>query len=287
MPKYSIITVSLNVEAEIGNTISSVIRQTCTDYEYLIKDGVSNDQTVKIAESFIREFSEKEISYRIISQPDSGIYDAMNHAVSKAQGEWVIFLNAGDRFANNSVLDRVDKSGCLKDADIVYGDQILRSKKLLLYQKARALEDIRFGLPFGHQSTFTRRKLFENNLYSLQYRICSDHRFYLQMYLEGKRFAYFPDAVSIFDINGISSNFELALPDTIRILEDMPIRDEEAIQKTKHELEFRRKKENHEMLMHQRLWRFVPEILRKKRRELMYKKAGWKTEEELFGKEKE
>lgn len=284
---FSIITICLNAEIEIGNTIASVINQTCTDYEYLIKDGVSRDQTVSIAESFVPAFAEKGVSYRIISQSDSGIYDAMNQAVCEAQGDWVIFMNAGDCFANNFVLDHVEKSICLKDADIVYGDRILRNKKLFLYQKARALEDIRYGLPFGHQSTFTRRELFTNNLYSLQYKISSDYRFYLQMYLKGKKFVYFPDAVSIYDINGLSSNWEMALMDTIRILEEMPYRDDEAIRKIKNELELRKKNKDHEMLMHRYLWRFIPQKLKKKRWELKSKKAGWKTAKEFFGKEKE
>ena len=287
MIKFSIITICLNIEAEIGDTIASVINQSCTDYEYLIKDGISSDGTVGVAESFAQAFAEKGISYRIISQSDSGIYDAMNQAVREAQGEWVIFMNAGDCFANSSVLDRVNKSGCLKDADIVYGDRILRSGKLFFRQKARALENIRYGLPFGHQSTFTSRKLLLDNPYSLQFRVCSDHRFYLQMYLEGKRFVYFPDAVSIYDTNGLSSNFELTLLDTIRVLEDMPIRDEEAIQKVKNDLEFRRKNENQEMRTHPHLRRLIPEVLRKKRWEFKDRKAGWKTEKELFGKKKD
>lgn len=287
MIKFSIITICLNIEAEIGNTIASVINQSCTDYEYLIKDGVSSDGTVGVAESFAQAFAEKGISYRIISQSDSGIYDAMNQAVREAQGEWVIFMNAGDCFANSSVLDRVNKSGCLKDADIVYGDRILRNKKLFRYQNAYALEDIRYKMPFCHQSALTKRELLQNNPYSLQYRICSDHRFYLQMYLEKKKFVYFPEAVSIYDVNGLSSNFEMTLKDVIRILEDMPIRDEEAIQKVKNDLEFRRKNENQEMRTHPHLRRLIPEVLRKKRWEFKDRKAGWKTEKELFGKKKD
>ena len=287
MIKFSIITICLNIEAEIGNTIASVISQSCTDYEYLIKDGISSDGTVGVAESFAQAFAEKGISYRIISQSDSGIYDAMNQAVREAQGEWVIFMNAGDCFANSSVLDRVNKSGCLKDADIVYGDRILRNKKLFRYQNAYALEDIRYKMPFCHQSALTKRELLQNNPYSLQYRICSDYRFYLQMYLEKKKFVYFPEAVSIYDVNGLSLNFEMTLQDVIRILEDMPIRDEEAIQKVKNDLEFRRKNENQEMRTHPHLRRLIPEVLRKKRWEFKDRKAGWKTEKELFGKKKD
>ena len=142
-------------------------------------------------------------------------------------------------------------------------------------------------MPFCHQSALTKRELLQNNPYSLQYRICSDHRFYLQMYLEKKKFVYFPEAVSIYDVNGLSSNFEMTLQDVIRILEDMPIRDEEAIQKVKNDLEFRRKNENQEMRTHPHLRRLIPEVLRKKRWEFKDRKAGWKTEKELFGKKKD
>lgn len=283
MIKFAIVTICLNNENEIGSTIASVLNQTCTDYEYLIKDGKSEDRTVNIAESFAPAFAEKGIPFRVISQPDSGIYDAMNQAIREAKGEWVVFMNAGDRFANNTILDRVTKSGCLETADVVYGDRILRNGELFRYQKARALEDIWYALPFGHQSTFTNREMFKYNLYSLQYKICSDHRFYLQMYLEGKKFVYFPDAVSIYDINGISSNWELALRETIRILEELPVRDEDALQKMKCELETKMKKTHRAVFIHQYLWKFVPEMLRMKRRELRNKKAGWKTEEEFFG----
>lgn len=283
MNKFSIITICLNIEDEIAHTITSVLNQTCTDYEYIIKDGLSQDQTVNIAESFAPAFAEKGISYRVISEADRGIYDAMNQAVHEAQGEWVIFMNVGDRFAEESVLNQVVQSGCLDDADIVYGDRILHNQKQYCYQKAYPLEEMQVGLPFCHQSALTRRIFFENNAYSLKYRICSDYHFYLQLYREGKRFVYLPSPVSIYDVNGISSNWKLNYQEKIQILEDMPVRDEEAIQKVKHKLAQRCRQE----FIHRHLWRFIPAKYREKRRELMRKKAGWKTEEEFFGEKKE
>ena len=85
MIKFTIITICFNCEAEIHDTIQSVLSQTCMDYEYLIKDGASKDGTVGIAESHIPTFAEKKIPYRIISQEDTGIYDAMNCATRAAQ----------------------------------------------------------------------------------------------------------------------------------------------------------------------------------------------------------
>lgn len=283
MKKFSIITICLNMEDEIGETITSVLDQTCTDYEYIIKDGLSQDRTVSIAESFEPAFAEKGVSFCILSAPDSGIYDAMNQAVRASHGEWVVFMNAGDKFADKSVLEQVYKSGCLEEADVVYGDRLLKDQEFLCYQKAYELEKIRFGLPFCHQSSFTKRKLFDNNAYSLKYRICSAFHFYLQLYREGKRFAYFPIAISIFQVNGTSSNWMLNYQDKIQILEDMPPRDEEAIQSLKNKV----KQMKRSSFLHQYLWRFVPQSLREKRRVIMKRKAGWKTEEEFFGQKKE
>lgn len=286
MIRFSIITICLNAEDEIGGTIASVLSQTCTEYEYLIKDGVSRDGTVSIAESFAPAFDEKGIPFRVISQPDSGIYDAMNQAILEAQGEWVILMNAGDRFANQTVLERVEKSGCLERADVVYGDLILQNGELFRYKKAGALESIRFALPFGHQSTLTSRALFANQLYSTAYKICGDHHFYLKMYLEGKRFVHFPEAISIFDIHGISASWKPALLETIRIQEEMPVRDEEAIRKLKDELEARTREEERGRLVRY-LMKFVPKSLKMKRWELKRKRDGWKSEAEFFGEKKD
>ena len=84
MKRFSIITVCLNVEGQISDTIASVLSQTCMDFEYIIKDGVSKDGTVSIAQSFAPAFAERGIPYRVISQPDKGVYDAMNQQVPVA-----------------------------------------------------------------------------------------------------------------------------------------------------------------------------------------------------------
>lgn len=284
MVLFSVITVCLNAEQSIRETIQSVLNQTSTNFEYIIKDGLSSDKTVSIAQSFSDAFAERGIPYRIISQEDSGIYDAMNQAIQEARGEWINFMNAGDAFADKTILNRVAESSCIEKADVVYGDRIQRRGELYYYQKARELEKMRYVFPFGHQSTFTRRKLFENTLYSTQYCINSDYKFYLQMYHDGKVFCYFPAAVSIYDTSGISSHWELTLPEVIKVLEEMPVRDEEAIQIKKQELEVRKKQEKH---MLRRIWKCVPQKLREKRWKLKLKNAGWKTEEEFFGKKKD
>ena len=283
MNKFSIITVCLNAEQEIGNTIQSVLDQTYPDFEYLIKDGGSTDQTIRIAESFGPKFAERGIPFRVLSQPDTGIYDAMNQAVSETHGQWINFMNAGDWFADNNILELVQKSGCLEDSDVVYGDRILRKQNRFCFDKAYPLEEMRIGLPFGHQSSFVRRDFLVEKTFSLRYPICSDFHFFLQLYRENKKFTYFPEAISIYDVNGVSSDWKRNYRDKIQILEEMPVRDEEAIQRLKKRMDEKYRAE----FLHQHLWRFLPKPLREKRRERMRRKAGWKTEEEFFGTKKD
>lgn len=278
MKLFSIVTVCLNAEKIIEKTIQSVLKQDYDNFEYIIQDGASSDKTIRIAESFAPAFAEKGISFRIISQRDQGIYDAMNKAVKEAEGEWILFMNAGDCFIDGTVLSKISANTDLDTSDVVYGDVVIQEEGLYLYIKARELESIRFGQPFCHQSAFTRRTLLDEIPFSLQYRMCSDFLFYLRIYLEGKTFSHIPMAISLYDTNGLSSDSIANRKERLRILEQMPIRDEEAIQKIKSGLE----KEKKEKFMHEHFWKFIPKKLRQIRRNRLRKKSGWKTAEEFF-----
>lgn len=285
MERFSIITVCLNAQEQIGDTIVSVLSQTCMDFEYIIKDGVSKDGTVSIAQSFAPAFAERGIPYRVITRPDKGIYDAMNQAAQEAQGEWVLYMNAGDLFADKYVLEMVEKSGKLETADIVYGDAInRRDEDGYFYRKAYPLERMRDRLPFCHQSVFARKSLYDQLAYTLRYRLCSDYLFFYHWYQEGKTFACLPIAISIYDRNGVSSNGRAVAQELLTIHEDMPVRDEETIQMLKKEVAGYDKKQP----VFRRIWeRLVPSQIRKKRRMRILRKKGWKTAEEfLLEKEK-
>lgn len=279
MLRFTVITICMNEERNIDATIRSVLAQTYIGYEYIIKDGLSKDRTVEIAQLYASAFAEKGIPYRIISQSDQGIYDAMNQAVQEAHGEWVLFMNAGDLLADASVLQRVNGETCMDEADIVYGDTIDRVDDLYLYAKARDLNGMRFEMNFCHQSCFTRREQLKANPFSLEYRICSDNHFYLYRYQEGKKFCHIPVTVSVYDRSGISSNAKLRTQEMISILEKNPVRDEEAIIFMKNRME----SICHANLMHRILWRFIPERIRTMRRLRRKRKQGWKTAEEMFG----
>lgn len=121
MMKVTIITICFNSEAVIKKTIESVLNQTYTDIEYIIIDGASKDKTVEIAESYKDAFAQKGIDYKIFSEPDKGIYDAMNKGIAKATGELIGLINSGD-FYEPQMLETAVKAYEEKPYDIFYGD---------------------------------------------------------------------------------------------------------------------------------------------------------------------
>ena len=118
----SVITISYNERDSIRGTIESVLGQTYHDFEYIIKDGGSSDDTVSIARAYEKAFVEKGIKFRLITARDKGIYDGMNAGVAEACGEWINFMNAGDEFFSNDVLEKVFKNRDWSGTDLIYGD---------------------------------------------------------------------------------------------------------------------------------------------------------------------
>ena len=118
--KFTIITVCYNAEKYIEDTIDSVLTQTYENFEYIIKDGQSSDGTMDI----VHRLTDGDNRVMIIQGKDQGIYDAMNTAVLQASGEYILFLNAGDAFADSLVLSKTVEYMTTQKADIYYGDVI-------------------------------------------------------------------------------------------------------------------------------------------------------------------
>ncbi len=204
---FTIITVTYNAGSKVSKTIDSVYKQSCTDYEYILVDGASEDDTVQRIEKQQNQFSEKNISYRYLSERDSGVYDAMNKSISLANGEWVCFLNAGDLFFDSETLRKLkDTTQKNSSADIVYGDTIeFKANGLSIYRKALPIEQITQAIPFFHQSCITKLDLLKKNLFDIRYRICADYDFFLGCYQDNARFVYIELPVSRYEYGGISS----------------------------------------------------------------------------------
>lgn len=205
MSLFTIITVCYNAENDIKRTIESVLSQTYCDYEYLIVDGLSQDSTVKVAESFQEAFKVKRVIYKVMSEKDTGIYNAMNKASDMAMGKWLLFLNAGDRLADNNILECVSKYDCM-DAAILYGDVICsicdRYKKI----PAKELSELKKGMVFCHQSAFILKEKMVEYRYDEAFRIGADYDFISRCYTSGETLEKINVTVSIFELGGISSD---------------------------------------------------------------------------------
>ncbi len=137
MMTVTIITICFNSEAVIKKTIESVLNQTYTDIEYIIIDGASKDKTVEIAESYKDAFADKGIDFKIFSEPDKGIYDAMNKGIAKATGELVGLINSGD-FYEPQMIETAIKAYEEKPYDIFYGDiNLIKDNGQIIVKKSR------------------------------------------------------------------------------------------------------------------------------------------------------
>ena len=189
--KISIITVSYNAIKYIEKTILSVINQTYPFIEYIVIDGGSTDGTTDIIKKY-----EDKISYWI-SEPDKGIYDAMNKGISVATGQWMNFMNAGDYFANNEVLNVLMKRGAFNNANLIYGDVIGRYQIGDRLLKAGDLKNITRTMQFSHQSMFIESSIMKKHKYSMNYKLAADYHFILSIWLEKKTFRYIPMPIAI------------------------------------------------------------------------------------------
>lgn len=167
----SIITITFNAEKTLRRTMESVANQTCRDYEHIVIDGASRDRTLAIARSYE--------GVRILSEPDRGLYDAMNKGIAMARGEYLLFLNAGDTFSGPEVLEAYAER-TRKGDDIIFADtQIVDKTGTVLglrhYSAPARLEKDSFakGMLICHQAFMVKRSLAPE--YDLQYRFSSDY----------------------------------------------------------------------------------------------------------------
>ena len=201
LPIISIVTVSYNAASTIEKTILSVINQTYSYIEYIIIDGGSTDGTVDI----IKKYADK-IAYWV-SEPDKGIYDAMNKGGCRATGQYIQFLNAGDWLENSFVIERIFEKKNFLDADVFYGDMIIRRIDGIFYATAQSLSHFKDDFPLFHPSTFIARSVFVNHLFDVSYRISADFKLLRDIYYANGIFIYVSFAFTNFDgVYGLSSS---------------------------------------------------------------------------------
>jgi glycosyltransferase involved in cell wall biosynthesis len=197
----SIITVNLNNAKGLQHTIDSVLAQTSKDYEFIIVDGGSADGSRDIILGLQNHLA------AWWSEPDKGICEAMNKGLSKASGDYVCFMNSGDRFWNPTVLEQVFASP-IAGIDLVYGDVIRTDKTgtLRLFRQPEQMTIARyFKFGFCHQSIFIKRDLFTTlGLHDETLKIAGDWDFTLRALMAGKTTRHIPVPVVQYEGSGIS-----------------------------------------------------------------------------------
>ncbi|MEZ4858030.1 MAG: glycosyltransferase family 2 protein [Flavobacteriaceae bacterium] len=203
MPKFSIITVNYNDVEGLQKTVESVLHQSFIDFEYIIVDGASNDGSVAYIEKV------KPFITHFISEKDKGVYEAMNKGLRLAKGDYVLFLNSGDFFIDESLLQRASLKIAGTKA-LYYGDLIFCSAKeefLRTYpQKLEFSYFLERSLP--HPGTFIKRTLFDELFYySEHFKIISDWEFFIYAICKANvSYQHIDETISVFNLKGMSND---------------------------------------------------------------------------------
>lgn len=218
MIKVSIVTVTFNCENVVEETIQSVVNQTYPNIEYILIDGGSEDETV----TKIRKY-EAQIMYWE-SKPDKGIFDAMNKSLKYVTGDYVIFMNAGDRFVNNHIISDIFTERSY-GANMIYGDIYVQNEMGYLFRKANAIylkkptaEDMVFkSQGICHQAIFTKSSILKRIKFDLSFPLGADYDTTAKVYYTGNhQLVYTGFPVAIFDDrNGGASHNQI-----IRVLKE-------------------------------------------------------------------
>lgn len=225
--KLSIITINLNNLEGLKQTAESVINQTWKDFEWIIIDGGSTDGSKEYIINLYDTLNDSgwnPISYWC-SEPDKGIYNAMNKGITKASGEYINFMNSGDCFYENDTLEKVSAYLEKGAADIYYGDLIIVDGSAILerreYNETMDLFDVFFkGL--GHQAQYFTTRILKSNHFDEEYKIIGDHAKNIELLMNGSVFKHLPLYTARFDSNGISSQCKSdKLPEIKKIESDL------------------------------------------------------------------
>lgn len=190
-PLFTIVTVTYNAEGVIAPTLKSVLAQTCKDYEYLVVDGASSDGTIAMVHK------SNIAAMRIVSEPDKGLYDAMNKAIDMANGKYLVFLNAGDSFNGDNALQRMAEAAA-GSPDVIYGQtQLVNADGCVLGPRhltaphhitAKSFAD---GMLVCHQAFVAKRSIMGH--YDMKYRFSADFDWCIRCLKASKENCYLGD----------------------------------------------------------------------------------------------
>ena len=201
-PRFSIITVCWNEADVIAATCDSIVSQSFQDYEWIVVDGESTDGTLEVLGAY------RDRINVLVSEPDKGIYDAMNKGIRQALGEYVVFMNGGDRFADQGVLATVAAAPC---KDLIYGDLRFDGEAGVIKQFPDVLpSDYLLSHMLPHQASYIRRSLFDQyGLHDESFRIAGDYEMFARLVKgHGVSTHHVARILALFGDGGVSQNPE-------------------------------------------------------------------------------
>jgi glycosyltransferase involved in cell wall biosynthesis len=211
-PLISVITVCFNSADIISETIESVLNQSYKSIEYIFIDGDSVDTTVKVINSYKDKAIENGAIFKLISEPDNGIYDAMNKGIYNSSGEYIHFLNAGDLFCTKTVLESIAEKLKETNCNLLVGGSIHVDKNFKIEKKytlKSASSFYRDGKMICHQSIFHKASAFKKyGIYNIKYKFVADQEWVMR-FLSKKnikeKIIYFDNPIIFYDMNGVSA----------------------------------------------------------------------------------
>lgn len=206
--KISLVTVSYNSEATIRDTIESVLAQTYNNIEYIIKDGLSTDKTVEIAKSYEKKFIDRGFEYRVISEKDLGIYDAMNIGIELATGDFIGIINSDDWYEADAVQTVVDTYNKIP-FDMFYADiRLIKHDGSSIVKHSRH-DKIATSRHWNHPTSFISKKIYNSMKYKCE-GIHDDFDLFLRIKKAGYKIEIKNKVLANFRVGGVSNDKSLA-----------------------------------------------------------------------------
>ena len=209
----SIITVCFNSQTTIQDTLESVLNQDYNTLEYLIIDGNSTDKTLDIIKSYEQKFKEKDIIFKWISEPDNGIYDAMNKGILLSNGELIGILNSDDWYEENA-LDEIKNLFNKNDSLSIYVGEMNRVNKDKIpykvnYNIKNISSAIHKNMPINHPASFVHKDVYTQiGLFNIQYKLSADYDFIFRAYNSGVSFLFTDKVIVNMRNSGATSQLE-------------------------------------------------------------------------------
>lgn len=202
-PIISVITVCYNAGDTLGRALESLRNQTSKDYESIVVDGLSNDNTAAV----VKEYS--DVVSQFVSEKDSGIYDAMNKGIALAKGDYIAFLNADDSYLPDTIERVLNAIEELPNPNVVYGnlikERVIENKIYTRLEKPN-IERMKETMGVFHPASFCQASLFERfGIFDLRFKLAADYHWMLKVYLGGVKFHYIDAALAKFSVAGASN----------------------------------------------------------------------------------